>query len=62
MGMEQDQKYKEVLWAVTWPKDDGDRVDPEFVYSTLEEAQEMVNDCYGRGVIIPLYIRKQSEQ
>ncbi len=60
--MEQNKEYQPALWAVTWPEDDGDKVDPQFVYSTLEEAEEMVKDCYGRGVIVQLYTCKVSQE
>lgn len=52
---ERKESRRPVLWAVTWPKDDGDRIDAEFVFESLKEAEECVKNCYGRGVVVPLY-------
>ena len=43
------------LWALEW-KEDAGRIDPEWVYSTCDEAMD-VNEtgCYGRATVVPLY-------
>jgi hypothetical protein len=52
---------KLVLYAVCW-KEDGDMVDPQWIFRTREEAQEVIDDCYGRGVIVELFKKESFEQ
>ncbi len=51
---------KLVLYAVCW-KEDGDMVDPQWVFRTREEAQEVIDDCYGRGVIVELFKKENTD-